>query len=105
MTRSDEHTVAPSSACARTQQQRARVTLGARFLISTGPVITRAGRWRRGGTRMATSAGSPDGASGGSGPLGGDERAELVALRHRVGPRRRLRAFLSAALITLAALL
>ncbi|WUH93114.1 hypothetical protein OG900_25345 [Streptomyces sp. NBC_00433] len=56
---------------------------------------------------MATSA---DGLAGGApepgdGPLGADERAELLALRKRLPARRRWRAVLSAVLITLAAVL
>lgn len=54
---------------------------------------------------MATIAGGP---VGGSGPLDDDERAELTALRARVGGsvrRHRLRSFFSALLITLAAVL
>ncbi|WP_329132826.1 hypothetical protein OG552_14205 [Streptomyces sp. NBC_01476] len=51
---------------------------------------------------MATSA---DSGRSGSSPLGEDERAELAALRRRLGARRRWRAFVSALLITLAAIL
>ncbi|WP_328913933.1 MULTISPECIES: hypothetical protein [unclassified Streptomyces] len=56
---------------------------------------------------MATSAegGGRDGPPPGSRPLSGDERSELLALRRRAAPRHRLRAAISALLITLAALL
>ncbi|SHL95265.1 hypothetical protein [Actinacidiphila paucisporea] len=56
---------------------------------------------------MATSADGPAGgaAEPGDGPLGADERAELLALRKRLPARRRWRAALSALLITLAAVL
>lgn len=56
---------------------------------------------------MATSADGPgsgrQGDQPGSGRLTDGERAELAALRKRFSPHHRLRAFLSALLITLAA--